>query len=107
MSDYRTGNSAELYDANGVPVGQVGLDGKEYINKLTPDQVKSLVSGDVPVTVAMVQANTPPAGGGASGYCSISDGDGSIYPRGWRLYWLSSGPYYTLADIRSLDGKVS
>ena len=69
-------------------------------------KIQSSVSGGVPVTVAMVQANTPPPGG-ADGYCSISDGDGSIYPRGWRLYWLSTGPYYTLADIKSIDGKVN
>ncbi len=41
------------------------------------DANQSSVSGDTPVTVAMVQVNTPPAGG-ADGYCTISDGDGSV-----------------------------
>lgn len=51
MSGYRQGNSPELYDANGVPVGQMGLDGQEYVNKLTPAQVQSLVSGAWDVVV--------------------------------------------------------
>ena len=79
---------------------------EESLTSLQVAWVQSSVSGGVAVTVAMVQANTPPPGG-ADGYCIITDGDGSVYPRGWQLYWLSSGPYYTLADIRSLDGKVS
>jgi len=68
VSAYQTGNAPNLYNADGSPAGQIGLDGKEYpssgggsgtvqtVNSVMPDG-----SGNVSLSAANIPALSPVA----------------------------------------------